>query len=49
MNLGILDNFRRVRKIAKSEYYFRHVCLFVRQYVWNSSAPTGRIFMKSDT
>jgi hypothetical protein len=36
--------FRFVRKIAKSDYKFRHVCLSA----WNSSAPTGQIFMKFD-
>jgi hypothetical protein len=36
--------FRRVRKIAKSDYYRRHV----RPSAWNNSAPTGRILMKLD-
>jgi hypothetical protein len=48
--------FRRCRKIAKSDYQFRHIyppfnpsiCLSVRPSAWNSSAPTGRIFMKFD-
>jgi len=45
--------FRLVRKIAKSDYYRRHVCLSVSLSVcllsaWNNSAPTGRIFMKFD-
>jgi hypothetical protein len=31
-------------KTAKSDYWFHHVCLSA----WNSSAPTGRIFMKFD-
>jgi hypothetical protein len=34
--------FRHVRKIAKSDYLLRHVCLSAR----NNSAPTERIFMK---
>ena len=34
--------FRLVRKIAKSECYFRRVGLSAR----NNSAPTGRIFVK---
>jgi len=38
--------FRRVRKIAKSNYYLRHVCLSVRRSALNNSAPTGRILMK---
>jgi hypothetical protein len=33
--------FRRVRRIAKSDYQLRHVCPSARK-----SAPTGRIFMK---
>jgi hypothetical protein len=50
--------FRWVRKIAKSDYYLRHirpsvclsacVCLSLRQFAWNS-APTRRILMKHDT
>jgi hypothetical protein len=35
---------RRVREIAKSDYFLRHVC----PSAWNSSAPTGRIFIKFD-
>ena len=35
--------FRRVRKIAQSDYEIRHVCLSVR-----NPAPTGRIFTKFD-
>ena len=39
---------RRVRKIAKSEYEFRHVCPSVGFLsAWNS-APTGRILIKLD-
>jgi hypothetical protein len=37
--------FRRVRKIAKGDYYLRDVCLSVRPSAWNNSAPTGRIFI----
>jgi len=37
--------FSRVRKIAKSDYWLRHVC----PSAWNNWAPTGRIFMKCDT
>jgi len=33
------------RKIAKSDYWLRHVC----PSAWNNSAPNGRIFMKFDT
>jgi hypothetical protein len=44
--------FRCVRKIAKSDYSFRHVCPSnrpsVRLSAWNNSVPSGRIFMKSD-
>ena len=38
--------FRRFRKIAKSDYWLRHVCPPVRLSAWNNSAPTSRIFMK---
>ena len=40
----------RVRKIAKNDYYLRHVhlCPSVRPSAWSNSAPTGRIFMKFD-
>jgi hypothetical protein len=42
-------SFRRVRKIAKSDYRLRHVCPSVRlSATWKISAPTGRIFMKFD-
>jgi len=34
--------FRRVRKIARSDCYFRHTCLFVCPSTWNNSAPTGK-------
>jgi len=34
--------FKHVRKIAKSDYWLRHVC----PCPWNNSAPTGRIFMQ---
>jgi len=40
--------FRSVRKIAKSDYYLHHVCPSFHLSVWNHSAPTGWIFMKSD-
>jgi len=40
---GQKNNFRPVRKIAKSDYYLRHVCLSVRRSALNNSAPTGRI------
>ena len=48
--------FKSVRKIAKTEYYLRHVCSSVGPSVcfsfypsaWNNSASTGRIFMKLD-
>jgi hypothetical protein len=36
-------NFRRVRKIAKSDLF-----MSVRLSAWNNSALTGRIFMKFD-
>jgi len=36
--------FRRFRKISKSDYYLRHICLFA----WNNFSFTGRIFMKFD-
>jgi hypothetical protein len=40
--------FRRVPKIAKSSYKRCHVCLSVCPFIWNNSAPTGRIFMIFD-
>jgi hypothetical protein len=44
--------FRHVRKIAKNEYYLRHLCpafsLSARLSVWSNSTPTGRVFMKFD-
>jgi hypothetical protein len=36
--------FRRVRRIAKSDYYLRHVSLSA----WNNGASTAWIFMKFD-
>ena len=38
------SHFRRVPKIAQSDYELRHVC----PSAWNTSAPTGRSFMKFD-
>jgi hypothetical protein len=38
------SKFRRVRKIAKRDYYLRPVCLST----WKKWAPTGRIVMKFD-
>jgi len=40
---------RRFRKIAKSDYYFRHFCLSVHPSALNNSVPTGRIFIKFGT
>jgi len=40
--------FRCFSKTANSHYELRHVCPYVRPSAWNSSAPTGRIFMKTD-
>ena len=31
---------------CKSDYYLHHVCSFFHLSAWNSSAPTGQIFMK---
>ena len=46
------NNFRRFRKIAKSDSYLRHFCLSicpsVRPSALNNSAPTGQNFMKFD-
>jgi len=43
-NVSLCGDFiRRVRKIAKSHYQFRHVC-----QDGHNSAPTGRIFMEFD-
>ena len=44
-----LARFRRVRKTAKREYYFRHICLSVHLSAKNNSAPTGWILIKFDT
>ena len=38
--------FGRVRKIAKSDFLLRHAS--VRPSAWNTSVPTGRIFIKFD-
>jgi len=38
----------RVRKIAKSDYKLRYVCVSIRPSAWNNSDPTGQIFMKSN-
>jgi hypothetical protein len=38
--------FRRVRKIAKSDYSLCHVRPSVLPSARNNSAPTGRIFIK---
>ena len=40
--------FRYIRKIAKSDYMLRHVCLIVRPPAWNNSGPIGRIVIKFD-
>jgi hypothetical protein len=40
--------FRRVRKISKNYYEFRHVCPSVRLSSCNNTAPTGRNFVKFD-
>ena len=41
--------YRRVRKIAKSDYCFVvSGCLSIRPFAWDKSAPTGWIFMKFD-
>ena len=46
--MGYLLIFRRVRKIAKINFFFRHVCLSVRPSAWNNSATTARILTKFD-
>ena len=38
--------YKLVGKIAKSDYWFRHVCLSVCPTAWNNFAPNGRIFIK---
>jgi len=43
--LQILSSFRRVRKIAKSDYYLRHVRPSVRPH-GTTRLPLKRIFMK---
>ena len=42
------DILRHFRKLAKSDYYFRHVYPYVCLSAWNNSTPTGRIFMTFD-
>ena len=44
--LGGMCAIRRVRKIVKSFYQLRYVCLSVSRSAWNKSATTGRIFIK---
>jgi len=41
-------HFRRVRKLAKSDYLLRHVCPSVRACPWNNLATSEQIFMKFD-
>jgi hypothetical protein len=39
--------FSRVRKIAKSDYELRHVCISAQLFAWKDNlAHTGRIFME---
>jgi hypothetical protein len=38
--------FKCVSKIAKSDYWPRHVCLSARPSECHNLAPTGRIFME---
>jgi len=49
-NMNTTNVYRRVREVAKSNYWHRLVCpsvsLPARPPAWNDSAPTGRIFMK---
>ena len=46
------DLVRRVRKIAKTDYWLRHDCPCARPSfrpsAWNNSAPTGRILIRFD-
>ena len=42
-----LTSFRRVRKIAISDYQLRHICPSFRLSTWSNSVPNGRIFIKS--
>jgi hypothetical protein len=47
VNKREIIRFRRVRKIAKSDFQFPHsVLLSVCPSAWNISAPTGQIIMK---
>jgi len=41
---GLRSIFRRARKIAKSEYLLRHVCLRVRPSAWSDSAHHSTVF-----
>jgi hypothetical protein len=43
-----LHFFRRVRKVAKSDYYLRRVCLSVRPSAWNNSALIERVLIEFD-
>jgi len=36
------------RNFAESDYYLLHVCLSVRLFAWNNSAPTGLVSIKID-
>jgi len=50
--LLIISFFTRIRKISKSDGWFRLDCPHVRPYVrldgWNTSAPFVRLFMNFD-
>jgi hypothetical protein len=48
---GSSSTVREVRKIAKNDYWLRHVSLFFRPSLrmkWNNAAVTVPIFMKFD-
>ena len=45
-NLKLFKYISRVRKISKSDYYFRRVCLSVCPSAWNKWALTGLFFMQ---
>jgi hypothetical protein len=40
-----VEHFRRLHKIAKSDYWLCHVCPSVRPSAWNNSAAAGRTFV----
>ena len=45
--LLLVYSLRHVRKVAKSEYSLRHICLSIQcLFAWNYWVPTERVFVK---